>query len=197
MRKNRKMEILQTAMALFRQRSYDQVSVQDICDACGLSKKAFYYHYRAKEDLILDYFSIIDRAFDWTPLLQAAQAPDADYLALYWQYELYIVQCGQALGPDLQKILYRCDMDRGLNIMSPFAQGPYRNAVVPDQAVELLALGQRAGQIRADQTPQQLLFALFACVVGINFHWSSTGGSYDNAREIYKVYRLIMQPVQP
>lgn len=44
------------AMKLFRQYGYDQVSVQKISDASGVSKNTFYYYYVSKEALIISLF---------------------------------------------------------------------------------------------------------------------------------------------
>ncbi len=194
MRKNRKMEIFQTAIRMFREKSYDAVSVQDICDQLGMTKKAFYYHYHSKEELIHDYFLVIDTDFDWETLKRQESLAVVNYLELYWQYELYIIKCGEALGSDLMKILYRCDLERGLNIHSPFTDGPYSNPINLNEAIQMIARGQSAGQFCANKSPQELLLFLFSSVVGISFHWCSTNGGYDQIKEIRKVYEFIMKP---
>ncbi|TVR57788.1 MAG: TetR/AcrR family transcriptional regulator [Spirochaetaceae bacterium] len=48
----RKAEFLDTAMALFLERGYDDTSVTAIIDAVGVSKGAFYHYFRTKEDLL-------------------------------------------------------------------------------------------------------------------------------------------------
>lgn len=45
--------IMQKAIELFSQKSISNTSVQDITDACGISKGAFYLSFRSKEDLLL------------------------------------------------------------------------------------------------------------------------------------------------
>lgn len=49
-------EALQT---LLSQRSLDKISVLEICDECGLSKKTFYYHFKDKYDLAVYYYNSI------------------------------------------------------------------------------------------------------------------------------------------
>jgi AcrR family transcriptional regulator len=44
------------ALALFRERGYANVTVQDICDACGISKPTFYSRFRSKDDIIVDFY---------------------------------------------------------------------------------------------------------------------------------------------
>ncbi len=37
---------------LMRQRSFEKISVSDICNDCGINRKSFYYHFRDKYDLV-------------------------------------------------------------------------------------------------------------------------------------------------
>lgn len=45
--------MLETAARLIREKGYEAASVQDIADACGLTKAGLYYYIRSKEDLLL------------------------------------------------------------------------------------------------------------------------------------------------
>jgi AcrR family transcriptional regulator len=45
-------KILNTSIRLIREMGYEQVTVDHICEACGLSKGAFYHHFKSKLDII-------------------------------------------------------------------------------------------------------------------------------------------------
>ena len=47
-----KKRIIRAASALIGERGFDNVSVSDITEAAGVSKGAFYIHFRSKEDLV-------------------------------------------------------------------------------------------------------------------------------------------------
>lgn len=47
-------QILDAAVAIFAARGYAAASVNDICQAAGISKGAFYYHFASKQVLFLD-----------------------------------------------------------------------------------------------------------------------------------------------
>ena len=51
--KERQRAVLETAARLIREKGYEAASVQDIADACGLTKAGLYYYIRSKEDLLL------------------------------------------------------------------------------------------------------------------------------------------------
>lgn len=46
-------KILQAAEALFAQKGYDATGVADLCEACGVSKGAFYHHFPTKQAVFL------------------------------------------------------------------------------------------------------------------------------------------------
>ena len=48
----RRLELLDIAQRLFLERGYERTTVNDVIDAAGVSKGAFYHHFRAKEDLL-------------------------------------------------------------------------------------------------------------------------------------------------
>lgn len=53
-----KEKINRTAIELFLERGYAQVTIQDICQACGITKPTFYKYAGSKENLILDLYDI-------------------------------------------------------------------------------------------------------------------------------------------
>lgn len=52
----RKVKIIEKAVDLFAENGYAATSVQDITNACGISKGAFYLSFKTKDDLLLEIF---------------------------------------------------------------------------------------------------------------------------------------------
>ena len=48
----RRAELIDCAQALFLRNGYEKTTINDVIEATGLSKGAFYHHFRAKEDLL-------------------------------------------------------------------------------------------------------------------------------------------------
>ena len=73
--------LFHTALTLFRQKGCENVSIQEICQASGTTRNAFYYHYNSKEDLLCSYFkclpisenemfhNLLKQPSDWEKLL--------------------------------------------------------------------------------------------------------------------------------
>jgi AcrR family transcriptional regulator len=52
-------QILETALALFRERGFDQTTIRDIASRAGLSLGAGYYYFRSKEAIVGAYYDYI------------------------------------------------------------------------------------------------------------------------------------------
>ena len=47
-----KYTLAQSLKSLMEKRSFSKISVADLCENCGMSRKSFYYHFRDKYDLV-------------------------------------------------------------------------------------------------------------------------------------------------
>ena len=56
--------ILEAAMVLSREHSFDKVSVRDICQKAGITTGAFYHHFRTKDELLSRGFAPLDRRME-------------------------------------------------------------------------------------------------------------------------------------
>ena len=50
----RRVRFIETAMKLFAEKGYHATSIQDLVEAWGISKGAFYHHFASKEELLLE-----------------------------------------------------------------------------------------------------------------------------------------------
>lgn len=51
-----KNEIIEKAFTLFKEKGYMNVTVDHICDECGITRGAFYYYYKTKDEILDDIF---------------------------------------------------------------------------------------------------------------------------------------------
>ncbi len=74
----RRAELLDCAQGLFLTRGYERTTINDVISATGLSKGAFYHHYRSKEDLLEAIAArFAGEAFSFITALQADTGLDA------------------------------------------------------------------------------------------------------------------------
>lgn len=53
-----KIRIRESALKLFEEKSFEEVTVVDICKASGITKHTFYYYFKSKDDLLEQFYKI-------------------------------------------------------------------------------------------------------------------------------------------
>lgn len=57
-------KILNTSIELFKTKGYNNVTINEICKACNIVKGTFYYNYKSKDQLLLNYFFLTNKDID-------------------------------------------------------------------------------------------------------------------------------------
>lgn len=90
---NRRGDLLAAALEAFVDRGYEGTSVADLALATGLSKAAFVYHFRSKEELLFELAGpLIDELDDVVARYESGQRTAVvepfltDYLAALWRH---------------------------------------------------------------------------------------------------------------
>lgn len=106
--------ILQAALELFRAKSFDKVSVRDICRQAGITTGAFYHHFRSKEELLSYGFAPLDRHMERSLAGHEADSPQQRLWRILSTYALFI----QDLGWELAARYYQRRLDAPDNASS-------------------------------------------------------------------------------
>ncbi|MCC6755992.1 MAG: TetR/AcrR family transcriptional regulator [Solirubrobacterales bacterium] len=161
--------IINTACDLFMQRGYNAVTVQDICNACGITKTTFYYHLDSKEAIILDIYD---------PIVQNLTHHLVDILLAeqYWEQLMMIFE---ALVKESAK--YGVEVLRQLfvsNLNKDSGSFDFRDELTR-VAVGLVEKAQQAGQIR-NQSPAAALYSASAyAFLGYEVTWCMKGDRFE------------------
>ncbi len=92
-----KSEIIKIANNLFVENGYNNTTIKDICSASNISKTTFYYHFKAKEDIIVHHYD--DIAIDITKNIATIMSMKTDWEKLIYYCET-IVDNEIKFGPD-------------------------------------------------------------------------------------------------
>lgn len=92
-----KKKIFETAVALIKQKGYENVTVSEICQIAGLAKGSFYVHYKSKEDIVREsyyadmgeYITARYTEFLASPNNQGSMARIAFFLNLEFEFAEY------------------------------------------------------------------------------------------------------------
>ena len=175
--------IRETAMELFRERGYETVTINDICQSCGITKRTFYYHFESKAQLlsgIVDYWGIEAERLIHT---FATQEKSIDIL---WQLMRVYCVNAQKYGANILKQVYVLMIQEGSEQHFP------QNMYLYDLALQLLAKAQKNREIENLKSPDQVIFILYHCLRSVSISWAAENGSYDLAREYRKCFDIIV-----
>ncbi len=178
--------LIETAALAFAEHGFDAVSLNDLVEASGLSKGAFYFHFASKEDLALAAFRA--KQEDLVARLLAEDAPLSapEHLATLLRRRARLLRedaslaCVTRLGSEL-------------NVRS----GPgSAYASFQDLALGLIAdlvrEGQARREFRADLDPEGAARAIFASIVGIDVLALLSSGGKDLEDRSDELIELIL-----
>jgi len=167
-------KIIDTAYDLFRRKGYDKTTINDICDACGITKTTFYYHLDSKENLIASYYKTVTQSL-------ASRIFDVLAQENYWEQLVVcfetIVESSVKIGPDLDAQLFIMNLrkDEGTFDM---------NDDLTKMAVLLIERAQKVGQIRNQSPPEQLYYAFAHAFIGYELKWCIKKGGFDRKKHL-------------
>ncbi|WP_367297911.1 TetR/AcrR family transcriptional regulator [Loigolactobacillus coryniformis] len=169
---NTKQLILTTAYQLFQARSYQEVSITDICTACNLTKPAFYYHFSSKSELLIHYYKRVVETLSLN-----IDTKTADYWQQYLTYFTELVQASIKLGPDMisQLFITNLTVDKGsFDFIQKFA----------DICIELITQAQATGQVRTRQRPKNLFITSAFLFTGYEVYWAIKNDDFDQIKNV-------------
>ena len=137
---------------LFKQKGYEAVTVNDICTACDITKTTFYYHLTSKQDILLQLYDII-----------------VDNLIQHL-FD-YLMTSFMDLGSDLNSQLLIVNLQRRQRALDV-------RKSLEEIAVQIIAEGQKSGQIRNPSSPQSLYAASAYMFTGYEYMWCTLQGNF-------------------
>ena len=184
-----KEQLLTTEIELFKKNGYQNVTVQSICDACHVTKGSFYYHYRYKESLLMDYYHIVSNEEMTDVIMEMLQIPDGFHKL--WRLFRFYIDSSTRLGADLLKNLMKVNLDNNGIIYPTYKEeiekvDPNFFKIYHSIVLE----GQESGSIKKG-VADEMLTLYMSVFVGALSSWSATGGYTDVEGLLFQVFTLI------
>ena len=160
---------MDTALRLFSSKSYDEVTVNDICMAAGLSRTSFYSAFSGKKELVVSLMH--ERS-------KIQNIDTAEMLTLENDFERMIYILKYHIGIyDIENIAL-CKTMLTLEINENIGIFQYSHAYDPWYE-KLIKNCQRSGIIRNMGDPLQLTADCIQLSKGYVIDWCRTNGSFD------------------
>lgn len=164
-----KKQITEQAVRLFRERGYENVSVNDICKAVGIARSTFYLTFSSKKDIIDNMLSDVrlnrDEFF-------------GDFIAAKNDFERMWILCCRYLyvaesnGPEVTGALFRLELMGELNIIDSVHS-------VDEWFIQMTKNAQAAGVILNSERPEELAPMGVDIAYYTTYEWCKRKGAFN------------------
>ncbi len=163
----RRIEILEAAIPIIAQGSFEEIGISDICREIGISIGSFYHYFTKKDDLLVGLLWIIDADLEETTFPRLHCENEIDNLKLFargWAEHV------ASHGIERSKLISSINPDS--------ADFPEHERPAVKKLREIITAGQEKGQITADFDAETLADLFLTTLRGITLDWSRREGSY-------------------
>jgi AcrR family transcriptional regulator len=175
----RRAEVLEKVMDLLKVKPFEDITIQDICQASGISVGSFYHYFKQKSELLtglmgLIDFYMVDHVF---PLLTSKSAFD-NLKMLSQGFASFIDES----GIELSKLISISDpTDYSTN---------NEKRPLHEKIVEIVKTGHQSKEFRTDLNPEEVADHLLVAMSGVAVDWSRRNGSYPIRERMEEFTRL-------
>ncbi len=157
--------LVEAAAALCRTRSFDDVSVAEICARAGVAKGSYYFYFERKEDLLL-----LVAGFGLNALMVEVKRPENADLPLNRTLKLGVDALARAAETFPRRLVQRTivELYRSVQRMGPTEEAWNLRTVF----TALFARARRRGEISSDCSSEELAAALAGVVLHTLWLWS-------------------------
>ncbi len=167
-----KQRILLTGLNLIKEKGYDAVTLNDICTAANISKNTYYYYFKSKEDLLLEFYSIpTDMATKNLSSILMAENNIEQYWKLLEPMLDFIVDSGTEIT---KRILYALT-----NQNIPAFNPSKFDKDIFNAEVKIIERAQASGEIFNSSEPFLLIAVAQSLLLGVISLWCTANGKFD------------------
>lgn len=176
-----KEKIIEISIVLFEKKGFSETSIQDIVNELDVTKGTFYYYFKSKEELLMDiHLCYIGDLIEKQKEIMDDSGKDCK--TKLHDVVFMLINNIEKEGASA-RVFFR-EMrhlnDDHLSLIIP------KRDLVRSQLQELIELGIRTGEFRADLRPEIVTFAILgAC--NWSYQWFNPNGSVPDY-EVAKVY---------
>ena len=170
--RNTKGRIISAAWKLFYEQGYEDTTVEDIVIESETSKGSFYHYFDGKDALLGTLAYVFDEKYEE---LKETMSPELDAMQklIYLNHELFAMIDGGVSMDLLARLLSTQLLARGEKHLLD------RNRTYFKLLRQIIADGQRAGQLRTDCTVNEIVKAYALWERALMYDWCLSGGEYS------------------
>lgn len=182
MKKITKDSISETAISLFLERGYNNVTITDICNECGITKPTFYKYAGSKEDLILNLYDIT---------INDIVTNTYQFLQVSSHYEQFLIVFHTLIGDSI-----RFGSDLFSQMLISNLKQDHNSFSLRENLTRLCVLilqkAQENKEIMNPNPPEVLYNAIAHMFSGYELNWCIKNGDFDWADSFYSSLAAVL-----
>lgn len=178
-----KEKIRNEAIRLFKEYGYDNVAVVQICEAAGITKRTFYYHFSSKDEIV---DGIVGHVGHNTEQMAEALLHQETNLGILWAMMRSYAVDAEENGSAITSQVYINILQRGSTDTFP------EDMVLFNASVRTIANAQASGEIGNQQPAKDVAYVLYHALRSVAYTWCAAGGSYPLLEEYKRVFSAIL-----
>ena len=164
--------IIAAAWQLFDEQGYECTTVEQIIEACGISKGGFYHYFHAKDDLLEELALLLDKEYERLVLPEGMSC----YEKLIWGTTQVYRYIEEQVPVDILALVYSSQVvKKGDKYLLNHKRYYFKFLTA------LISEGQRAGEFRSDRSFRELVRFYAMQERAVLYDWCICGGSYPLA----------------
>jgi len=179
-----KKRIREVALNLFNDKTFEKVTLNDICAASCVNKHTFYYYFKSKDELLKDYYKIPSKltSYDLTTILTADS-----YVEQLWILNKCFLDFIEDSGVSIvrQLIIKNLKDDVGT-----FKISEEKKEMLKLQC-EIIRKGQANEEFLNKTDPEVLVILLKQITHSTAVSWSLKNGNFDFKTAVRYMYEMI------
>jgi AcrR family transcriptional regulator len=184
-----KNRIFNSAIDLFNEIGFENVTIDNICKKAGVSIGLFYNYFNSKDQIIVEVYNTMDldyeRVYNELP-------EDVELFEKLLLMVNYIAVSTQTLGKSFLRIVYR----RFLMLEKENVSLLNEDRPIYKFVNMFVEEGQQNGQITTEMSPQEIQFIILNVVRGVFFQWALYDGSFDLVPETEKAVSALIKGIR-
>lgn len=180
--------LFKTAIKLFAEKGYYNVSVDEIVERAGTSKGAFYTHFKSKDMVIMEQFKHIDDHYLVTVKELEKYETASRKLSKFVREQLTYTR--DELGLEVIKVLYANQLisNDKIKFINDKKRPLFRivKGIIED--------GQKSGEFRDDISADELTRLVARCMWANFFDWCVRNGNFDFVEDGQYFFDIIVIP---
>lgn len=173
--------IAECAFNLFRKQGFTATTVADICNAAGITKTTFYYHYKSKQELLQT--GLLRPVLADSITLQHIFAAESCWKQL-WLLTDNAIKNYLSVGPEIVREILQMNLIKNIGTFDIPGEEFF-------QITEPLVLrAQASGEIRNHSKPASLIFQCWKIQTGCILLWCIKGSDFDLRREFLRALEV-------